>query len=195
MSAGTDGSLIIAGHEVFLASADGGETWAPIQTDLPSLDIHGFTRDPADPARMWAYLATGGLWESDDSGGHWTLRREDNVAFPVAVRNGTAISLLGIDASGFVVSADGGRTWASATTPPTYPMTSLVATADGSVIYAGSLDGLFRSTDSGSSWAGTTYTGSVFAAATTSTGDVVALVSQETAFFRSADGGETWPGP
>ena len=84
MAAAADGSIVIAGHEVFTASRDGGQTWAPIAADLPSLDIHGFTRDPADPARMWAYLAIGGLWESIDSGAHWTRVREDNVLFPVA---------------------------------------------------------------------------------------------------------------
>jgi hypothetical protein len=50
MQPASDGSIVIAGREVFTASADGGQTWQPISADLPSLDIHGFTRDPADPA-------------------------------------------------------------------------------------------------------------------------------------------------
>ena len=64
MTPATNGSIVIAGHDVFSGSSDGGATWAPIAADLPNLDIHGFTRDPADPARMWAYLATGGLWRA-----------------------------------------------------------------------------------------------------------------------------------
>jgi hypothetical protein len=64
MVAADDGSIVIAGHLVFTASRDGGQTWAPISTDLPSLDIHGFTRDPSDPARMWAHPATGFVEES-----------------------------------------------------------------------------------------------------------------------------------
>jgi hypothetical protein len=55
MAPADDGSIVIAGHLVFTASRDGGATWASITADLPSLDIHGSTRDPADPARMWAY--------------------------------------------------------------------------------------------------------------------------------------------
>ena len=101
MRPAADGSLIIAGHEVFTASVDGGQTWQPIRSDLPSLDIHGFTRAPGDPARMWAYLATGGLWASEDTGGHWTRVRQDNVLFPTAVQNGNATRLFGIDMSGF----------------------------------------------------------------------------------------------
>ena len=195
LSAASDGSIIVAGHDVFRGSPDGGATWAPIETDLPSLDIHGFTRDPADPRRMWAYLATGGLWESTDVGAHWTRVREDNVIFPVAVADGTGTRVLAVDASGLVTSTDGGRTWATLGLPPIYPMTSLAATTDGRLIYAGSPDGLFRSGDGGRSWAATGYRGSAFAVATSAVGDVVAVVSRETDFFRSPDSGDSWPGP
>jgi photosystem II stability/assembly factor-like uncharacterized protein len=190
-----DGSIVIAGHLVFTASRDGGATWSSIPTDLPSLDIHGFTRDPADPARMWAYLATGGLWESTDYGAHWTEVRADNVIFPLAVRDGSTTRLLGVDVNGLVTSVDGGRTWAMLGTPPTYPMTGLAATPDGRTMYAGSPDGLFRSDDGGRTWSPTGYRGSAFAIATTPDGNSVAVVSRETEFFRSADKGSTWPGP
>lgn len=195
LSAASDGSIIVAGHDVFRASRDGGATWAPLEADLPNLDIHGFTRDPADPRRMWAYLATGGLWESTDVGAHWTRVREDNVVFPVAIADGTATRLLGVDATGLVSSTDGGRTWASLGLPPTYPMTSLTATANGRLIFAGSPDGLFVSRDGGATWAATAYRGSAFAVATSADGQVVAVVSRETEFFRSRDGGVSWPGP
>ena len=195
MAAADDGSIVITGHEVFTASRDGGATWAAITADLPSLDIHGFTRDPTDPARMWAYLATGGLWESTDFGAHWTEVRTDNVAFPVAVRDEATTRLFGVDATGLVTSTDGGRTWTTRGTPPTYPMTSLAATPDGQKIYAGAPDGLFRSDDGGRTWSPTAYRGSAFAIATTADGNTVALVSRETEFFRSSDGGSSWPGP
>lgn len=195
MAPAGDGSIVIAGHEVFTASRDGGATWTPIAADLPSLDIHGFTRDPADPARMWAYLATGGLWESTDFGARWTEVRSGSVLFPLAVLDGSETTLLGVDASGLIRSSDGGRSWSALATPPTFPMTGLAATPDGRTIYAGSPDGLFRSDDGGLSWSATGYRGSVFAIATTADGATVAVVSRETEFFRSADGGSTWPGP
>ncbi len=39
-----------------------GMTVDPAEARGKGLDthLHGFTRDPSDPARMWAYLATGG---------------------------------------------------------------------------------------------------------------------------------------
>ena len=195
MAPADDGSIVIAGHEVFTASRDGGVTWSSIPSDLPNLDIHGFTRDPADPARMWAYLATGGLWESDDFGAHWTEVRADNVVFPLAVRDGSTTRLLGVDANGLVTSADGGRSWATLGQPPAYPMTGLAATPDGRTVYAGAPDGLFRSDDGGRTWAPTGFRGSAFAVATTPDGRTVALVSRETEFYRSSDRGESWPGP
>lgn len=97
--------------------------------------------------------------------------------------------------NGLSVSEDGGRTWTTLSSPPTYPMTGFAASADGTIVYAGASDGLFRSSDGGRSWAKTGYSGSAFAVATSPNGQIVALVSRATEFFRSSDGGTSWPGP
>lgn len=194
MRPAADGSIVIAGHDVLSASRDGGATWSAIAADLPDRDIHGFARDPGDNARMWAYLASGGLWESLDSGSHWTRVRTDNVLYPVAVHTAAGTRLFGVDATGLASSDDGGRTWRPVGAPPTYPMTALTVSADAAAIYAGSLDGLFRSADGGRTWIRTSYAGSVLALAASADGSSVAVVSREAAFFPSADSGTTWPG-
>lgn len=193
-SAASDGSIVIAGHEVFRASLDGGATWNAIDTDLPSLDIHGSARDPSEPARMWAYPASGGLWESTDGGATFVQVRADNVLMPTAVL-GSPTRLLGVDATGLIESLDGGRTWSGLAMPPTFPMTALAAAADGRTLYAGAQDGLYRSVDAGRSWSATSYEDSVFALATSADGRTVILVDRSADVYRSDDSGATWPGP
>ncbi|HEV8489767.1 MAG TPA: hypothetical protein VGQ58_08290 [Candidatus Limnocylindrales bacterium] len=144
---------------------------------------------------MWAYLATGGLWESTDAGGQWTRVRDDNVLFPLAIDRGGSTRLLGADVNGLVASDDGERTWTPLGAPPTYPMTALAGSSDGMVLYAESPDGLDRSDDGGRAWTKTTFGGSPFAIATSSDGSTIAVVARTTEFFRSSDRGDSWPGP
>ena len=195
LGATSDGSIVIAGHEVFAASRDEGRTWENVPAALPSLDIHGFARDPGDPARMWAYIATGGLWESRDSGLTWERVQQENVFFPTAVRAAGATRLFGVLADGLASSDDGGRTWQRVATPEIYPIASLAATTDGSMLMAGGPGGLARSDDGGATWSTLPFDGEPAALAVTAGGTTVAVVTRSTDYFRSDDGGRTWPTP
>lgn len=195
MGVADDGSIVIAGHDVLAESRDGGKIWQNVQAALPSLDVHGFTLDPAAPTRMWAYLASGGLWESRDAGRTWERVQQQNILSPVAVAAPTGTRLLGITADGLATSDDGGRTWATVASPGLYPIASLAATADGSVLVAGGPGGLARSDDGGASWSKLPFDGQPFAVALTGGGRTIALVTRATELFRSDDGGRTWPGP
>ena len=195
LGAAPDGSIVIAGHGVFAASRDDGRTWEDIPATLPSLDIHGFARDPGDPARMWAYLATGGLWESRDGGLTWDQVQLENILFPVAVQAAGATRLFGITADGLGISDDGGRTWRRVATPEIYPIASLAATTDGSVLVAGGQGGLARSDDGGAAWSKLAFDGEPAAIAATAGGRTIAVVTRSTDYFRSDDGGRSWPGP
>lgn len=195
LGAARDGSIVIAGHEVFAASRDGGRTWDDVATNLPSLDIHGFARDPGDPDRMWAYLATGGLWESGDGGSSWDRVQQENVLLPVAARTAAGTRLFGVTVNGLAASDDGGRTWRGVATPEIYPIVSLAATADGSVLVAAGAGGLARSGEGGATWSTIPFERQPAAIAVTAGGQTIALVTRSTEFFRSDDGGRTWPGP
>lgn len=195
MGVAVGGSIVIAGHEVLAESGDGGRTWADIPADLPSLDIHGFARDPSDAARMWAYLAIGGLWESLDSGRSWLQVQEQNVGFPVAIATSSGTGLIGVTAAGIARSDDGGRTWRTVTDPQLYPVTGVAATSDGSVLIASGADRLARSDDGGLTWSILPFVGQPAVVAIAEDGRSLALVTRSTDFYRSADGGLTWPGP
>ena len=194
MQIGPDGSTFIAGHLVFKASTDGGRTWTDVVNDLPNTDIHGFARDPVEPTRMWAYLATGGVFESTDTGAHWQQVFADNVLYLNAVSASTGTRLIGVDFNGLSASADGGRTWQTTGAPPDYPISSLTASPDGVVVLLGSPSGLYRSDDGGMTWASTGFREQPFAIAIANGGKTVALVTRFGSFYRSDDGGRTWPG-
>lgn len=195
LAAAADGSIVIAGHDVFAQSLDAGRTWRDIPASLPTLDIHGFARDPTDPARMWAYLATGGLWRSRDAGLTWERVQQENILFPVAVVTPSGMRLFGVRANGLASSDDDGSTWRELASPGLYPLASLAATADGTVLVAGGPEGLARSEDGGASWSKLPFGAQAFAIAVTASGRSIAVVASTTEFFRSDDGGRTWPGP
>ncbi len=191
-----DGSIVIAGHDVFEASYDAGRSWASIPNDLPSLDIHAFARDPDDPRRMWAYLAEGGLYESLDGGIGWSEVYDGHRPALAAISRQGVTALIGLDPfTGLAESDDGGRSWRSLGAPPSSPVLTLAATPDGSSILLGSTEGLFQSDDGGVSWSEGLLAGVVLAAAISEDGTTVAAVTRETDFYRSDDGGRTWSGP
>lgn len=196
MRAAADGSIVIAGHEVLIASRDGGATWAPVESDLPNIDIHALARDPADPGRMWAYLATGGVYETSDGGTHWEMVLDGHRPFLVAVRGQGSTGLIGVDPfQGLVRSDDGGRTWSLVSRPDAFPVFSMAATPDGAVVLLGTTDGLRRSDDGGASWRSVPFPDPAFAIAVSVDSRTVAVVTQATDFYRSDDGAHTWPGP
>ena len=196
MRPAADGSIVIAGHLVFVGSSDGGRTWAPIQADLPNIDIHAFARDPLDPGRMWAYLAEGGVYESTNHGTHWTRVYDGHIPFLTATTDGASVVLVGIDPfQGFARSVDGGRTWDPVSQPEAYPTYSIAATPDGHVVALGVSAGLLRSEDGGSTWTPIALPGPAFAIALSEDGRTIGVVTQTTDFYRSDDGGGTWPGP
>lgn len=192
--AGSDGLLQVAGHEVYLASRDGGQTWEPVPNDLPALDLHAFVTAPANPARAWAFAAGHGLFESTDAGRHWELRQPGSFgSLAIFERDGEPI-LVGLTESGIARSEDGGRTWRPLGMP-SGQLTTLAASVDGRVLYAGTTDGLQRSTDGGATWMRTRFAGVALAIAVAPTdAETVAVVDDASRFYRSGDGGATWPG-
>jgi photosystem II stability/assembly factor-like uncharacterized protein len=66
-------------------STDGGTTWRPIDTGLPTFEADGLGRigitvAPSQPSRLFATVDArthGGLYRSDDGGEHWSLVNSD----------------------------------------------------------------------------------------------------------------------
>jgi photosystem II stability/assembly factor-like uncharacterized protein len=190
-----EGLMQIAGHEVYLESRDAGQSWQPVPNDLPGLDLHAFVTDLADPSHAWAFAVGYGLFETTDAGRHWDLRLAENVGALTVYEDSGQPVLVGLTQIGIGRSDDGGRTW-QPLGRPAGQLASLAASVDGGVLYAGTTDGLQRSTDGGQTWRATGFANVALTIAIAPTdAQIVAVVDDETNFYRSADGGDSWPGP
>jgi photosystem II stability/assembly factor-like uncharacterized protein len=187
--------VAVAGHDVLaLGSPDG--RWENIENDLPHNDIHGFARDPRDPNRMWAYLATGGLYESTDGGAHWQEVFDGHTFALVAVERTDATRLIAAEPErgGIVASDDGGRTWNLIGVPPTTPVHAIAAARGGETLLLSGAQGVHRSDDGGRTFSPVLDVGRpTLAVATTDDGLVVVAATSDRAIYRSDDGGRTWP--
>jgi len=185
----------IAGHDVYMETTDGGLSWQPVPNDLPGLDLHAFAVDPADLDHAWAFAVGFGLFETSDAGRHWQQRQPGNWGALTAYRSGEATVLLAVGPQGLGRSADSGASWTPLASPGA-PVAALAASADGSALYAATSAGLRRSGDGGATWSVTGFA-SVALALAVDPGDPmdVVLVDEATRFYRSPDGGTSWPAP
>ncbi|CAN5542598.1 hypothetical protein BH23CHL6_BH23CHL6_09190 [soil metagenome] len=190
-----DERLVVAGHDVLAVGTPDGQ-WSSIDNDLPHSDIHGFARDPHDPDQMWAYLATGGVYESRDGGTHWeeVFTGHAFALLSTPSPGGTRLIAVDPDRRGIVASGDGGRSWELRGAPPTTPVFAMAAGAGGETLFVSGSEGLFRSDDGGRSFASLLDLGQpILAIAATNDGRTLMIAGRDRSIYRSDDGGLTWP--
>ena len=170
--AGTGGSWTPAGQGPLIADD---ERYPEVNT-LGLADLNGRITDFAyDPkaGRVYASVGEGGVWVSDDQGGHWRSIGDGlptqvvgSVAFVPAKggRPDTVLALTGDDVfgggstySGVGVyrTTDGGVTWRKSSGVPDAALgfRLKVAPTDPDIVYAATGRGLFRSSDGGTTFA------------------------------------------
>ena len=139
----------VAGHNVFLVSSDGGQTWSSQANNLPDLDIHSFAAAPSDPLRLYAFtVGSGLLFTSDDGGSNWeALVPPEGVEagrLPVSVTADDPLHLYGAAGSQLAESRDGGKSWQLPDGPGSTILAVAVAPDDDSTIFAGTETGLWK---------------------------------------------------
>jgi hypothetical protein len=127
-------------------------------------DVRALAVDPAHREQVFLGTADGHIFGSRDSGLHWTLlgrasTRPDAVITAIVVdpRDGNTLfaSSWGRDAAGeggVFRTNDGGRTWSEAGLAGHAVRALSMAPSDPRILVAGTLEGLYRSTDSANTW-------------------------------------------
>lgn len=177
--------------------------WTPIGPD--GGQVTALAVAPSEPDTVYAGAYRSGLYKSPDGGSHWSLLGHGIGA--------EAIGALAVDPTdpGTVYAAgesgavfktvDGGGNWArvwAGAPPPTglfVPTFSLVIDPRRPrTVFAGTRDGLYRSTDGGATWAlrGRKLLGSFRSLAYDGAGGWLYAGVDGQGVFRSADQGSTW---
>lgn len=153
-------------------STDGGQTWNVSGTDqLPSLSISDIAIDPVNTQNM--YLATG-----DKYGIHYMLQTWGHYS------------------AGVLKSTDGGQTWNP--TGLNYAMASVallqrlvIDHANPQHLVAAAMNGLFRTTDGGTTWTNV-KSGKFYDVEIHPSNPSIWYAADSTKIYRSQDGGQTW---
>jgi photosystem II stability/assembly factor-like uncharacterized protein len=136
------------------------QTWIPVGP--PGGDVRALAADPRDPRTVYLGTADGLLYRSEDAGTHW---RRLSPGFP---QRGQSLDEIVVDPRGVVFvgywevggsgggvarSADGGHTFTILKWIEGQSVRALaIAPSNPQVLAAGTLTGVFRSTDGGQTW-------------------------------------------
>lgn len=148
--AGTDGGGVFK-------TADGGTRWREVNRGLVDKTVRALVADPRDPRTLYAGTWHG-VYKSADGGENWSanpagLYDVDVVALAIDPSN-SANLYAATNPRGVWRSTDGGVTWSPGEKPLTEFLQSIaIDPHEPSHVYAGTRAGVFRSTDSGRTFA------------------------------------------
>src|SRR5262245_2760900 len=142
-----------------LRSSDGGHSWSPSNTGLTNPLVSAIVIDPWAPTVLYAATAGGGVFKSVDGGSSWVPR---NVGlgglsvYSLAIDPQTPANLFaGLEGGGVYRSTDGAATWGAAGIGSTTVWALAIDPVTPTTVYAGIGNGVFKSTNGGTSWAHT----------------------------------------
>jgi len=130
----------------------------------PGGDARAFAAFPGQPKHLLLGTTNSWLYDSTDEGANWhrlaKLGTDDGLVLDSIVVNSSDPATIYVgawknsDEGGLWVSHDSGRSWSEPAQFKGQPIHALAqAPSDAHILYAGTLEGVFRSDDSGATWA------------------------------------------
>jgi photosystem II stability/assembly factor-like uncharacterized protein len=147
----------------FSFSAVAQAPWSTVGPD--GGDVRSFAADPGNPSHLYLGTTTSWIYDSEDGGSSWhrlaKLDSDDSLVVDhILVDSANPRSVfaaawsLARAGGGLWVSDDGGRTWQENKGLHGQSIRAFAqAQSDPSILFAGTLAGVFRSTNSGKTWA------------------------------------------
>jgi photosystem II stability/assembly factor-like uncharacterized protein len=149
-------------------TTDGGANWNAVNSGLTSVIINSLAIDPLTPSTLYAGTGNRGMFKSTDGGANWNTANTGLTNFTVAALaiDPTTPSTLyaGTSGGGVFKSTDGGANWSAVNTglmnrsttntslPRAYVSALAIDPTMPTTLYAGTLDGVFKSIDGGANW-------------------------------------------
>ena len=167
VQAGSDPKILVAGAlDGVYRTKDGGTEWTLI-SPAGSKEIHeveSVAIDPKDPDKLFA--GTWHLpWKSTDGGANWTTMKQgiidDSDVFSIIIDRNVSTTMFASACSGIYKSVNAGESYAKVQgIPSTARRTRVLMQDPGNpqVVYAGTTEGLWRTSDGGTKWIRTTGT-------------------------------------
>jgi photosystem II stability/assembly factor-like uncharacterized protein len=138
-------------------------SWQPIGPDNTAGRVKALVINPNNPAIMYAAAATGGIWNTNNSGGSWQPLTDSlpTLAFSSLAMDPTNPNVLyagsgeQVPGVGIFKTSDGGKTWTqlAPTTGLSYVYSIAVSPSRPANLYAAADSGVWASSDGGASWA------------------------------------------
>jgi hypothetical protein len=170
-------------------STDGGSTWTATSNEFPPLPVNGMAIDAT--GAVFA-ASDAGIFRSRDGGASWTMLQLWMPVSALVIDPASEVLYAGAPAwypAGVFTSVDGGETWND--TELRDDVTSLAVSHP--VVYAGTSNGVFKST-AGGSWSAASggIQEAITSLAVSSNNPDVAFAGTNSALFYTTDGGSLW---
>lgn len=134
---------------------DWGKSWSQVSGELASAYVKSLAINPAQPTHVFAGVWDG-LFASYDAGQSWTRTGKPlegkQVISLVVIPGEDETVYAGTHGDGLFVSRDGGLNWTALAMPQRYITALVVDSSNSRQLYAGTLNGVYRSDDAGDTW-------------------------------------------